>query len=251
MRPLVEKWAAANGYTRVLLVPAPLRTAEDASNVSRRKSADIVHMRPDFLGQHVVSSPFFTLMVGLVEKPPWKRDSCEESFWQWAEDTYQDNIAVASGWWELSQWDDEGPLLLDRIPGLDTQAPPGEKWLFVVSPALCGVSGDLQGMWRILGLQQYACPWCLKRDFTDWSAVEFRDSPLLVQRVNDAFSTLFDPKSNPDELKTATDFLMSCGFRKYNSKIASSKIVVPAFLRLPQPSWRLPHTGKWQGAVPP
>ena len=57
----------------------------------------------------MVSSPFFTVMVGLVEKPPWKRDACEEPVWQWAEETYQENIAAVSGWWELCQWDDEGP----------------------------------------------------------------------------------------------------------------------------------------------
>jgi hypothetical protein len=87
----------------------------------------------------------------------------EHETWQWGESTYLDHVAWASGYAELCAWDAAGPLLLDKIPGLVVAPPSTEKWLFVASPILCGVSGDLQGIWRVTGLQQYSCPWCLAR----------------------------------------------------------------------------------------
>ena len=156
-------------------------------------------MRLEMLAQHVASNSFFVVLTGLVQKPPWKRENMTNEQWRWAEETYQSNVAAASGWCELATWDDEGPLLLDSIPGLNVQPPPGEKWLFVVSSILCGVSGDLQGIWRITGMQQYSCPWCVQKDFTDWAPVERRNDAAYLARVNAAFSTIISaPPNSPD-----------------------------------------------------
>ena len=71
----------------MVLVEAPLRTAEDAGQVSQRVSADGIHMRLEMLAQHVASNSFFVVMTGLVQKPPWKRENMTNEQWRWAEET--------------------------------------------------------------------------------------------------------------------------------------------------------------------
>jgi hypothetical protein len=238
-RPLIEKWAVANGYCKAVLVPAPLRTAEDATNVTERLTCDCVHLRLDILAPHVVNNPHFVVLAGMVEKPPWKRNKCTDAQWQWGEEQYQRNVAACAGWVELSAWDGDGPLLLERIPGLDVQPPLGEKWLFVVSPMLCGVSGDLQGVWRICGLQQYKCPWCMTTDFGFGPAAR-RNDPSVMSLVSTAFGVL--QSADAVKKRNATDYLGTLGFRKYYDLVAATT-VIPSFAYIPAASWRMPHSG--------
>ena len=240
-RLFIKDWATKHGYDRVVLVPVPLHTAEDSTRVKRRKEVDPVHLRLDILAPHVMNNPFFMPIVGIVEKPPWVRPKSSHEQWEWAEKTYQQHISWASGWVELCEWDAQGPLLLDRIPGLHVQPPPGKKWLFVASPILCGVSGDLQGVWRITGLKQYTCPWCTS-SFDTFDSGERRGSPAFLTAQISHFNAVLNPASAPAVIRTATDALRVVGFRKYVHQIVGSPAVVPSFLCIPHETWRLPHT---------
>ena len=186
-RPYLEQWALRNGYKRPACFPFHYKVGEDATNLSTRRSADIIH----FYGctsQHALCNPHFVNVCALITKPPWLKGSIPTANMEWAENVYHQSIAHGTGMVEMLHWDRE-LLLVDTFPGCSLQPPPGEKWLYVISPYFCGFSGDLQSAYVLLGLSQnHSCPWCLvpKSEFNSDECngkYSSRSDPYVQQKV--------------------------------------------------------------------
>ena len=238
-KPLLTAWASNRGYNRILLVPCPLRAAEDGTNTTTRTKVDAVHIKPDNLAPHCMNHDHFVLLSGLISKPPWKEGALPKENAAWAETSYQQSLAEAYGLTQLMNWDKDGLLLVDRFPGLSLQPPEGEKWLFVLSPYLSGISGDLQGCYKAFGLKQnVSCPFCVvpsaKFNVDTCDTCERWDPNVVafVEHHRKKYAA-----GSPAEKRTAGVALTGLGI---NPDVKTCFDWVSSFGE----SWRVPHTTK-------
>ena len=165
-KPLLCKRAAELGYSNVLLVPMGYSACEDATLGTTRTNVDLVQWRLSILAPHCMNHDHFVSVGGLLTKPNFSENVLPPKNDAWAAAAYAKSLAAGYGMDELLRWDAEGLLIVDRFPGLSVQPPEGERWLFILSPYLAGISGDLQGIYKSYALKgsgkAAACPfaWC-------------------------------------------------------------------------------------------
>ena len=164
-KPLLCERAAELGYSNVLLVPMGYSACEDATLGTTRTSVDLVQWRLSILAPHCMNHDHFVSVGGLLTKPNFSENVLPPKNDAWAAAAYAKSLAAGYGMDELLRWDAEGLLIVDRFPGLSLQPPEGERWLFILSPYLAGISGDLQGIYKSYALKgsgkAAACPFCL------------------------------------------------------------------------------------------
>ena len=237
-KPLIEAWALANGYEKVVLCPFGLHVEEDATDVSRRKSEDVLQLRP-LLKPHVINNPRFITVLGVVKKPVWLEKNHGPSSPQaaWAHDAYLNSVAEGFGLRELSEWDTAGPLLTSSFPGLEIQPPAGKKWLFCISPFLVGVIGDLESFYHLFEVTDQRCPWCTvpKVSQSAGAADPLRSKPEIAAAILGHRETILNPAASQTEKKAAGRDLAVWGVKPTLIRNIFEQLSLTA-------TWRLPHT---------
>lgn len=238
-RGAIETFAASNGFSRVVLVPFGIWLEEDATDTSRKKSEDLIHMRP-LLRPHVLQNPRFVTVAGVVQKPSWlSGGEPQPNEEDWAHDAYRNSVAEGFCLRDLAEWDAAGPLLSASFPGLELQPPVGEKLLFVISPFLVGIVGDLESFYHLFGVLDLRCPWCVVSP-ADMAAKTgassaLRSSTELASDISKHRATLFDPLVSQKAKKAAGTALEALGVKPALVRDVFEQLVL-------SPTWRLPHT---------
>ena len=235
----VEAYAAAKSYSKVVLVPFGVQFEEDATDVTRRKPEDLIHMRP-LLRPHVLHNPHFVTVVGVVQKPLWLAGGeplpNEED---WAHDAYRNSVAEGFCLRDLAEWDNAGPLLTATFPGLELQPPKGEKWLFVISPFLYGIVGDMESFYHLFGITEKRCMWCVvaAADLAEknGASASLRSSAECALAISQHRAAIFNPALSQKEKKAAGTALEVMGVKPWTIRNVFEQLVLPA-------TWRLPHT---------
>ena len=245
-------YAKSLAKERVVYLPAVVQSAEDASNVSTRASADPCTVKMAFLAPWAQNNPGAVLLGGLnggiarlkyesyAEDGHGQKKRLSDAVEAWGEDIWLANYYEVSGLKEIAEWDLQGPLLLPEIPGLDEE---DGKTLWVVEPGVAGGSlADMMGLQKTGGLQRFRCPRCevAPADFgmLDKGGALPRSEPHLAANVAALYAAKLTARGMPEGQQKAE-------LEKYVKAGLSARglaNVLPGYAHATEPTWRLPWT---------
>ncbi len=138
LKPRLCERAAELGYSKVLLVPMGYSACEDATNGT---------LAPHFMNHDHFVSARPVAWAASLPSPTSQKTPCPPKTTRGAARRTQ-RASQLDGMDELLRLDAGRLLIVDHFPGLSVQPPEGERWLFILSPYLAGISGDLQGIYK-------------------------------------------------------------------------------------------------------